>query len=273
MNWRTLRAIVRRDLMSVTRSKGVLLPIIIVPLVIMIVIPLAVGLLMPALGEVPGVNIGDVETYMAQMPERMRAELAGLDEAQSMVVAFLVYMFAPMYLILPLMVASVIAADSFAGEKERKTLEALVYTPTTDLELFVGKLLSAWLPAGAVSLIGFVAYTLSVNAGAWGVMGRVFFPNLMWIVMVIWVAPAAAGLGLSSMVLVSARANTFQEAYQVGGAVVLPIVLLMVGQATGVLYFGVGLVVALGAVLWAIDAALIWLGVRTFQRSEIIARL
>ena len=273
MNWRAIRAIVRRDLMGVTRSKGVLLPIIIVPLVIMILIPLAVGLLMPLLGDVPGLNMGDMDTFLQQMPERLRIELQGLDEVQTMIVAFLVYMFAPMYLILPLMVASVIAADSFAGEKERKTLEALIYTPTTDLELFAGKLLSAWLPAGAVSIVGFLAYALSVNAGAWGVMGRVFFPNWMWVIMVIWVAPAAAGLGLSSMVLVSARANTFQEAYQVGGAVVLPIVILMVGQATGVLYFGVGLVAALGAVLWAIDAALIWLGVRTFQRSEIIARL
>lgn len=273
MNGRAVRAIVRRDLMGVLRSKGVLLPIIIVPLVIMVAIPLSVGLLMPTLGDVPSFNPGDIETFMAQMPERLQAELADLDEMQRMIVAFLVYMFAPMFLILPLMVASVIAADSFAGEKERKTLEALIYTPTTDLELFVGKLLSAWLPAGAVSLIGFVAYALSVNLGSWQVMGRVFFPNLMWLVMLVWVAPAAAGLGLSSMVLVSAKANTFQEAYQVGGVVVLPIVLLVVGQATGVLYFGVGLVAALGAALWAIDAALIWFGVRTFQRSEIIARL
>jgi ABC-type Na+ efflux pump permease subunit len=41
------------------------------------------------------------------------------------------------------MVSSVLAADSFAGEKERKTLEALLYTPTTDRELFTAKLLEA----------------------------------------------------------------------------------------------------------------------------------
>jgi ABC-2 type transport system permease protein len=273
MNWRAIRAIIRRDLLGVSRSKGVLLPIIIVPLVIMVLIPLGVGLAVPAMGDMPGVNMGDMETFIAQMPQPLLAELEGLDEMQTIVVAMLVYIFAPMYLILPLMVASVIAADSFAGEKERKTLEALVYTPTTDLELFAGKLLSAWLPAGAVAILGFVAYALSANIGAWSTMGRVFFPNLMWVILVLWVAPAAAGLGLSSMVLVSARANTFQEAYQIGGVVVLPIVMLMVGQAMGVLYFGAGMVAALGAVLWLIDALLIWLGVRTFQRSEIIARL
>ena len=273
MNGRAIRAIVRRDLLGVSRSKGVLLPIIIVPLVIMVLIPLGVGLLMPVMEEAPGVTMGDLDTFLDQMPAAMTAELEGLDDVQTLIVAFLVYFFAPMYLILPLMVASVIAADSFAGEKERKTLEALIYTPTTDLELVAGKLLSAWLPALAVAIVGFVAYGLAANIGAWGVMGRVFFPNLMWIILVLWVAPAAAGLGLSSMVLVSARANTFQEAYQIGGVVVLPIVALMIGQALGVLYLGTAMVVLLGAVLWAIDAVLIWLGVRTFQRSEIIARL
>ena len=76
---------------------------------------------------------------------------AALAIIKALIVLILVYFFAPFYLILPLMVASVIAADSFAGEKERKTLEALLYTPTTDGELFLAKMLSAWTPAVAVA--------------------------------------------------------------------------------------------------------------------------
>ncbi len=44
-----------------------------------------------------------------------------------------------------------------------------------------------------------------------------------------------AGLGLGTMALVSSKVRTFQEGYQLGGAVVLPILLLVVGQVTGVL--------------------------------------
>ena len=197
----------------------------------------------------------------------------GLDEAQRWVVLALVYFLAPMYLIIPLMVASVIAADSFAGEKERKTLEALLYTPTTDGELFLGKLLSAWLPALGVAWAGFLLYGLMTNLAAWPVMGRIFFPNGMWLVLVVWVAPAVAGLGLGTMVLISARAQGFQEAYQLGGAVVLPVLLLVVGQATGVMYFNVGLTLLLGLFLWGVDAALLWFGVHTFRRGELVARL
>jgi ABC-2 type transport system permease protein len=178
-----------------------------------------------------------------------------------------------MYLIVPLVVVTVISADSFAGEKERKTLEALLYAPITDRELFLGKVLSAWLPAIGVAVGGFLIYGLVANLAAWPVMGQIFFPNVMWLVLVFWVTPAVAGLGLGTMVLVSSRAQGFQDAYQLGAAVVLPIVLLLVGQATGVMYFSVGLVLLLGLILWAVDGALLWFGVRTFQRSQLIARL
>lgn len=104
-------------------------------------------------------------------------------------------------------------------------------------------------------------------------MGRIFFPNAMWIVLALWVAPAAAGLGLSTMVIVSSRVATFQEAYQLGSMVVLPVMILVIGQATGVIYFSLGAVLVLGLVLWALDIALLRWGARTFQRGEIIARL
>ncbi len=104
-------------------------------------------------------------------------------------------------------------------------------------------------------------------------MGRIFFPTTMWLVLVIWVTPAVAGLGLGTMVLVSVRVQGFQEAYQLGGAVVLPILLLVIGQAAGVMYLNVGFVLLLGLVLWGVDAALLWFGTRTFRRSELTARL
>jgi ABC-type Na+ efflux pump permease subunit len=178
-----------------------------------------------------------------------------------------------MFLIIPLMVASTIAADSFAGERERRTLEALLYSPTTDRELLVAKLLSSWLAAIGVALAGFLLYAVMANAAAWGTLGRVFFPNLMWIVMVIWVVPAAAGLGLATMVLVSARAQGFQEAYQMGGMVVIPVLLLVFGQISGVMYFNIWVVLLLGLVLWGVDIALITFGSRTFRRGQLIARL
>jgi len=273
MSFRAVRAIIRKDVKVVARNRGVMIPLIVVPVILFVAIPGLIGLFAPAITEAPGDTLADLQVMLENMPPSLRAQLAGLDEVQTIVVLALVYIFAPMFLIVPMMVASVIAADSFAGEKERKTLEALLYIPITDLELYGAKLLSAWLPATFVALTGFVLYSLMANLAAWPVMGRVFFPNTMWLLLALWVAPAAAGLGLGAMVLVSSRSQGFQDAYQIGSVVVIPLALLMVGQFTGMMYFSAELVALLGLAFWVIDAALLWLGVRTFQRGELIARL
>ncbi len=269
MNVRAVRAIVRKDLAVVLQSKAVLLPIIIVPAVMLLVLPI-VASFAPQFVNLPGA--GDLRGMLEQMPESFRVRFAHLDEAQTIVTLLLVYLFAPMYLIVPLMVASVIAADAFAGEKERRTLEALLFTPTTDRELLLGKLLSGFVPAMAVAWGGFLVYAVVANAAAWPTMGRVFFPTAMWWVLALWVAPAVAAVGLGATVLVSARVNTFQEAYQIGGVVVLPIVVLLLGQATGVLVFSTALVVLLGAVFWVAAGAMLHFGARRFSRSEILSR-
>jgi ABC-2 type transport system permease protein len=248
------------------------IPLVVVPALILVLMP-GLAAFAPALQNIPGAPFAGLDNFIEGMPAGLQTELAGYDETQTMVVLILVYFLAPMYLILPLMVASVIAADSFAGEKERKTLEALLYTPMNDRELLLAKLLSAWLPAVGVAWGGFVLYALVANLAAWPTMGGLFFPNPMWILLALWVAPAVAGLGLGVTVLVSARAQGFQDAYQMGAIVVLPLILLVIGQATGVIYFSSWLVIVLGLFLWMLDVGLLWLGGRTFRRQELATRL
>ena len=248
-----------------------MLPMLIVPLIFVVAIPAAVGLFAPQMAAAG--EAGDFEQFLEIMPAPIRETFAGYNEAQLIVVAILEHLFAPMFLIIPMMVASTIAAGSFVGEKERKTLEALLHTPTTDTELFLGKLLASWVPAFLVGLGTFLLYGLVANLSAWRVMGRIFFPNAMWVALVLWLAPAAAGVGLGTMILISSKVSTFQDAYQLGALVVLPVLLLVFGQVAGVLYLNVLAVMLTGLLLWVIDAAILWFGIRTFRRSEIIARL
>ncbi|MBS3784786.1 MAG: ABC transporter permease subunit [Anaerolineae bacterium] len=271
VRWRTLRTLALRDLRVVTRSKAVMLPMLIVPLIFIVALPAGIGLFAPQMAAADEAD--DLTPFLEMMPPAMAERFAGYNDAQILVVAILEYLFAPMFLIVPLMVASTIAADSFAGEKERKTLEGLLHTPTTDAELFLGKLLAAWIPAVLVTLGAFVLYAVVANLSAWRVMGGVFFPSAMWVVLVLWLAPAAAGVGLGTMILVSSKVSTFQDAYQLSGLLVLPVLLLVFGQLAGVLYLSVLAVLVTGLLLWVIDAAILWLSIRTFKRTEIIARL
>ncbi len=271
MNTRAILAIVRKDLKVALQNKGVVLPIVILPLILFVAFPWIMTYVSSLTGT-SGASMSNVDELLKRMPSGLLNELSGYNQEQQMIVFSLVYMLAPMFLIMPLMVSSVLAADSFAGEKERKTLEALLYTPTTDRELFIAKLLGAWTAAVAVALLSFVVYAVMVNAAGWQSIGRVFFPNWMWIALVFWVTPAVAGLGLVVMVFVSARAQGFQDAYQTGGLVVLPVIFLMIGQISGAMYFSLGVVLLVGAVVWLLDVILLRFASKSFRRGELMTK-
>lgn len=272
MNWRAIFAIVRKDVGVALRTKAVAMPLLIVPLLLMVGLPILLGT-MVSFAETMGLSSSDISEMERAIPASLRPMMVGLSAAQAGLVYALVYLFAPMYLILPLMVSSVVAADSFAGEKERKTLEALAYTPTTDRELLVAKMLGGWVPGLVVSLGGFVLYTIVVNLVTWRVVGQVLLPNQFWLLLAFWVGPAASGVGLGVTVLVSSRVNTFQEAYQLGSLVVLPVVFLMIGQLAGLFYLSVWLVFVVGLLMWLVDVGLVVAGSAMFKRSELLARL
>lgn len=270
MNWHAIWAIVQKDLKLVCQSKAVTIPLVAAPLLMAVGLPLALGIGVRSAGLTEQV---DVQQVLAVLPESLAQQMASLTPGQAILHYMLVYFFAPLYLILPIMVSNVIAADSFAGERERKTLEALLYTPTSDEELLIAKLLAAWLPGVTVGLISFVLYATVANTVAWPVMQRIFLPNAMWLVLVFWVAPAAAGLGLGISVLVSAHTNSLQSAYQIGSLIVVPMMGLIIGQLSGALYLSLVIVFSMGLGLWLIDAGLLWYGQRTFRRSVLVARL
>lgn len=276
MNWRAIRAIMRKDLLVVIRSRNTMAAMIILPLIFVVVFP-GVMVLLSSSEEVTSDFMqegGDMAIFFNNLPASINDELAAYPQANQRVLVLLtMYLFAPMFLILPMMASSVIAADSFAGEKDRKTVEALIYTPTTNAEIYLAKLLAAFVPALVVSVLGGLVYGIVVNTLGWPVMGRIFFPNLVWIGLIFWVAPAAAALGLGAAVLISSRVSTAQEANQLSGLIVLPVVLLVIGQLSGVVYFSFGFVLAIGFFLWLLDAALLWYGARTFRRGELLARL
>ncbi len=95
----------------------------------------------------------------------------------------LAYLFLPFFLLIPAMASSVIASDSFAGEKERKTIEGLLATPLSDAELMLGKILVAFVPSMIVTLASFAAYTVIVDSLGFGLFGRLILPTINWVLL------------------------------------------------------------------------------------------
>lgn len=273
VRWDRAAAVAIKDFREIGPSPQFWLPTTVVPLIFFMILPLVVTLAVGASQSA----LGNVSTFLTRMmsalPEAAIRELDTMAPGAAMAYLFLVYLFAPMFLIAPLMVANIIGTSSFVGEKERRTMESLLYTPLTDRELIAGKMLAALVPALAVTLIGFVVYAATVNVAGWHLFGRVVLPNATWIALVLWLSPAASFLGLGVAVVVSLRAAGFQEAQQVAGIIVVPVLALVFGQAAGVIFLSVQVILALGAVIFLAGYLLLRWGARRFSRAEIVTRL
>ncbi|HAE60565.1 MAG TPA: hypothetical protein DCG54_13945 [Anaerolineae bacterium] len=274
MNWRSIWVIARKDLMEVRQNKMAWGPAIALPVIFAVAMPM-LFIILPQV--IPPEDIeremGDINTLLANLPPTMQTLFDGKSPEQMFVIYMAGFMFAPMLLILPLMFSSVVGSDSFVGERERKTLEALLYAPTSDMELFLGKVLAAVLPAIALSWLTHALYIVVVNAASFPLFGEIWFPLDSWWPMMFWLTPALAVLGISATVLISSRVKTFMEAYQMSGSLVLFVLALVFGQISGVLILGSGTVLVIGTLVWAVDAALIYVSVSQFKRSALVARL
>lgn len=164
------------------------------------------------------------------------------------------YLIAPLFLVIPLMISCIIASEAFVGEKERKTLEPLLYTPATDTELFLGKIAAAMIPGIVYTWINFFIFALIVNIAGLPIMGSFWFPTMNWIVMMIFLVPVISLLGVSVTIIISTRVKTFMEAYQATGILVLLVVGLMIVQSVGLLFLTPEVTVFVSLVILVVDA-------------------
>ena len=266
IDWPVVRTILSRDLNAIRRSKALMLPMLFLPTLLLVLLPAVIGL------AANGRSL-DVDSFIRLLPERLVEPVVSHPPDERLVILVLGYLVAPLFLIVPLMVSSVLAADTFAGEKERKTLETLLHLPIRDKDLYIAKLLGTFVPSTAVSWIGFTLFCFIANTVCWPVMQRVFLPTRTWLLVIFWVAPAVAALGLGVMVRVSIRVENTQEAQQLGGAVVLPFVVLAVGQTTGLLLAGPKVTFIAGAIVWVIAIVLNVRGMRSYRRNKMASRL
>lgn len=140
-NRQAIRALVRKDIRSVTASVQLWLPMLIVPLIIGIIMPSA---LLWAASRMELRSLGNISFLLESLDALTQSgqipQLASMPTDNHRIVYYLaMYMFAPLFLIIPVMASSILTANSFAGEKERKTLEGLLFTPISMSTLLKAK--------------------------------------------------------------------------------------------------------------------------------------
>lgn len=124
----------------------------------------------------------------------------------------------PVFVMFPAIIASSVAADSFAGERERRTLDTLLATPISDSSLYLGKIAAAVSFSFCIAVVS-VLTSLVVVAASRGLSVLVSIdPSFVAGVLIgtLSCGILAAGIG----VFISARLPVVRSAQQVSAMVV-----------------------------------------------------
>lgn len=269
ISWQRVTAVMRRDWLEVARNKQVITSLVAVPLVFAVLLPAAI-ILLGGSGILTS-TIAGLQGFLDNLP----AGVAPSDHTpdQTIVYAVIVYFLAPFFLVIPVMTASITASSSLVGEKERRTIEGLLYTPLTNRELVLAKVLGSMIPAVVLTWIAFVIYTVIVGVLGAPMMGGIFFPTWTWAVLIVLLVPLVGFLVTSLIVAVSGRSTTMQGAQGTAVFVVFPILALVIGQATGLVLFNVNVALIAAAILAIADVLAFLLVVAKFQREHIVTKL
>ncbi|MDP4163565.1 MAG: ABC transporter permease, partial [Bacillota bacterium] len=109
------------------------------------------------------------------------------------------------------------------------------FAPISVKELFVGKMLASFVPVMALTIGSFLCFVLITDVLTYSMFDSPLLPNLNWILLIFWLSPIIAILTILFSVIVSAKVQSFQAAQQLGSLIVIPILLILVSQATGFL--------------------------------------
>lgn len=238
--------VTKKDLSIIRRTKYVFYSLIAMPIILGVVLPLVLT---------QSITLG-----ASQMtPTELSAAVIQIGSLAAMY-----------FVLIPAVLPSIIASYSIVGEKIEKSLEPLLATPTTDGELLLGKCLASFIPCMAVTYLAAAVFIPIIDLWSNSLIGVYLIPNLYWAILTFAITPLGCIMSVLANVIVSSRVSDIRAAQQMGGIVVLPLILVIVFGA--IFSAETLLAVVVTVALAAADVGLFYLSKATFQREEILTK-
>lgn len=262
--------VTRRETIEVLRDFNLLGPMLIMPSLMAVVASLAVFGTAFADPDTVSVLVGTIGAGQIN-PRWMQAYLQLSETQQGNLLGSLIKAVTlPLFWIVTVALTATISADSFVGEKERDTLEPLLATPIANGELFVGKLLTAVIPAVLGTWLGVIIFSAAVWRANNPYLPRVLLSDADWLISTLVIVPLLATMAAGVAALISTRVATYRAAYQLNGLIVLPVITLLIPQ-TVVLFFVTPYALSvLGLGFAALDAVLLLTAIHFFDRDQLL---
>ena len=264
---RRLLALLSKELADLRQNPSVFAPAALTG-VASLLLPFFVAILVPAWTGERLADSSDFEIAIELYRDQPGARTL---DPEGAVQAWIFQQFLVLMVLTPVAGAMSVAAYSVIGEKQARTLEPLLATPITTVELLSAKVLGALIPAVGLTFACFALYFAGV-----AVLAR---PGVVWILLaprslatLFVLGPLAALAALQLAVCVSSRVNDARSAQQIGALVILPIAALLVAQLFGTVQLTLPVLAVLGVILAGVNALLLWVGSILFDRESILTR-
>ena len=258
---RAEKAIIKKDIRGITSNRRLFSALWIVPLALTVILP---SIFVCAAHFAP--DDPDVLALLELLPG------AANTESVELAIAGIIfnYILPAFFLMIPIMTASVMAASAFVGEKEKHTLETLLYCPLSVKEIFRAKVLSSFLLSMFVSLVSFAVMLAVLELEAVFLMGHPLIPGVGWAIVLFLLSPAVSLIAVTLIVRNSAKAQSVEESQQSAVFLIIPAILLVVGQFAGVMLLNVWILLGLGVLCAVLAWMLLQRAVRRFTYEMLL---
>ena len=255
-------ALIKKDMRSVTSNKQVFAVLLIVPIVLTIALP---SIFVFVISFAP-----DAASDFQKLLDMLPVPNGEYSQQQQIFSLILNQIMPSFFLIIPIMASSVMAASSFVGEKEKHTLETLLYSPLSLGRLFQSKILAGFSVGMMISYSSFAAMLLVMELESFFLTGNLLLPAASWLAIMLLIAPAISLIAIAVTVRSSAKAQTIEEAQQRAVFLIFPILALLIGQFTGIILISAGLLWGVGIVLAALAILLVKRAAGNFTYEKLL---
>jgi ABC-type transport system involved in multi-copper enzyme maturation permease subunit len=253
------------------KSKYVMSAIIGIPLLFAVLFPF--GTLLPMAQADPADFEGeDFGVFVENLFSKTVKGWNDLDNYGKTMVLMAYAMFVTV-LLLPIIIPAVTASETVVGEKERKTIEAILASPMTESEIVTAKILSSLLPSFLGTAIAAIGYMGITDYILWKYIGIILFPDFLSIVFIFIFGPLFSTISVELMIMVSTKVKSVRDSYQIGSLIVLPLILLIAAEmfsfffaSYATLFGGVGGMIVLILILFKLATAI-------FDREKVITKM
>jgi uncharacterized membrane protein SpoIIM required for sporulation/ABC-type transport system involved in multi-copper enzyme maturation permease subunit len=167
----------------------------------------------------------------------------------------------------PISFSLIIALESFVGEKERNSIEPILSMPVSDLELYLGKMLSSLLLPLLASYLGITVFLVMrlTTTPPW-------IPPLDLTILMFLLTTVEALVMVSGAVVVSSQTTSVRAANLLASFIIIPMALLIQAESVIMFYAEYDALWWFVAGLLVVNLILVRMGIRIFNREGILSK-